>query len=78
MHESCRGYFIQNNRRFLIIIFKDEKGYLLKVFLQREAVYQFRFEEPDAVAREVFSLIEKGVASAEDIDKAFKFGPAFR
>lgn len=30
------------------------------------------------VAREVFSLIENGVASPEDIDKALKFGPAFR
>jgi 3-hydroxybutyryl-CoA dehydrogenase len=30
------------------------------------------------VAREVFSLIEMGVASPEDIDKALKFGPAFR
>ncbi|SCM78755.1 3-hydroxybutyryl-CoA dehydrogenase [uncultured Pleomorphomonas sp.] len=30
------------------------------------------------VAREVFSLIEQGVATPEDIDKALKFGPAFR
>ncbi|MDW7669593.1 MAG: 3-hydroxyacyl-CoA dehydrogenase family protein [Bacillota bacterium] len=30
------------------------------------------------VAREVFSLIQMGVASPEDIDKALKFGPAFR
>lgn len=30
------------------------------------------------VAREVFSLIENGIASPEDIDKALKFGPAFR
>jgi 3-hydroxybutyryl-CoA dehydrogenase len=30
------------------------------------------------VAREVFSLIEMGVASPSDIDKALKFGPAFR
>lgn len=30
------------------------------------------------VAREVFSLIEMGVASPADIDKALKFGPAFR
>ena len=30
------------------------------------------------VAREVFSLIKNGVASPEDIDKALKFGPAFR
>ncbi len=31
-----------------------------------------------AVAREVFSLIENEVAAPEDIDKALKFGPAFR
>lgn len=30
------------------------------------------------VAREVFSLIEQGVATPADIDKALKFGPAFR
>ena len=30
------------------------------------------------VAREVFSLIEQGVAEAGDIDRALKFGPAFR
>lgn len=30
------------------------------------------------VAREVFSLIEMGVAQPQDIDKALKFGPAFR
>lgn len=31
-----------------------------------------------AMAREVFHLIEIGAASAEDIDKALKFGPGFR
>ncbi|HWR40545.1 MAG TPA: 3-hydroxyacyl-CoA dehydrogenase family protein [Patescibacteria group bacterium] len=30
------------------------------------------------VAREVFSIIEQGIAAPEDIDKALKFGPAFR
>lgn len=30
------------------------------------------------VAREVFSLLEMGVAAPEDVDKALKFGPAFR
>jgi len=30
------------------------------------------------IAREVFSLIEMGVAEPADIDKALKFGPAFR
>lgn len=31
-----------------------------------------------ALAREVFHLIECGAATAEDIDKALKFGPGFR
>jgi 3-hydroxybutyryl-CoA dehydrogenase len=31
-----------------------------------------------AVAREVFSLIEHGIAAAADVDTALKFGPAFR
>lgn len=31
-----------------------------------------------AMAREVFHLMEAGVASPEDIDKALKFGPGFR
>lgn len=30
------------------------------------------------VAREVFSIIEQGIATPEDVDKALKFGPAFR
>lgn len=30
------------------------------------------------VAREAFSLIERGVAEPADVDKALKFGPAFR
>lgn len=30
------------------------------------------------VAREAFSLIQEGIASPKDIDKALKFGPAFR
>jgi len=31
-----------------------------------------------ALAREAFSLIENGIATAEDIDNALKFGSAFR
>jgi 3-hydroxybutyryl-CoA dehydrogenase len=30
------------------------------------------------VAREAFSIIEQGIAEPEDVDKALKFGPAFR
>ncbi|MDR3497014.1 MAG: 3-hydroxyacyl-CoA dehydrogenase family protein [Ancalomicrobiaceae bacterium] len=31
-----------------------------------------------AIAREVFSIIEQGIAAPEDVDRALKFGPAFR
>lgn len=31
-----------------------------------------------AVAREVFSIIEQQIAAPEDVDRALKFGPAFR
>ncbi len=31
-----------------------------------------------AVAREVFSIMEQGIAEAVDVEKALKFGPAFR
>jgi len=30
------------------------------------------------LAREAFSVIEQGIAAPEDVDKALKFGPAFR
>ena len=30
------------------------------------------------VAREVFSILEQGIAAPEDVDKALKFGPGFR
>jgi 3-hydroxybutyryl-CoA dehydrogenase len=30
------------------------------------------------LAREVFSIIEQGIAAPEDVDRALKFGPAFR
>jgi hypothetical protein len=47
MHETYREYLDQNSRRFLIIVFKDEKGYFLKIFLHRVLVYQFPFDAPD-------------------------------
>jgi 3-hydroxybutyryl-CoA dehydrogenase len=31
-----------------------------------------------AIAREVFSIIEQNIAAPEDVDRALKFGPAFR
>lgn len=30
------------------------------------------------IARETFSIIEQGIAAPEDVDKALKYGPAFR
>jgi hypothetical protein len=48
MHEAYREYLDRNSRRFLIIVFKDEKAYLLKIFLHRAALHQFRFDTPKA------------------------------
>lgn len=49
---------------------------IVKVFKDIPGLVANRIQQ--AVAREIFSLIEMNVASAEDIDKALTFGPAFR
>jgi hypothetical protein len=46
MHETYREYIIQGSLRFLIIVFKDDNEYLLKIFLHRMAVYQFPIDAP--------------------------------
>jgi hypothetical protein len=70
MHETYREYLDQDDRRFLILIFKDERGYLLKVFLHRVEVYQFRFEVPEgevAMASGVSApCFEKFIKSGKD------------
>ena len=48
----------------------------VKVFKDVPGLVANRIQQ--GVAREVFSLIQNGVAEPADIDKALKFGPAFR
>jgi len=47
MHETYREYIIQGSLRFLIIVFKDDNDYVLKIFLHRMAVYQFPIDVPN-------------------------------
>jgi len=49
---------------------------IVKVLKEVDGLVANRIQQ--AVAREVFSLIEMEVASPADIDRALKFGPAFR
>lgn len=52
------------------------KKQVVKVLKEVPGLVANRIQQ--GIAREVFSLIAEGVASAEDIDKALMFGPAFR
>jgi hypothetical protein len=62
MHESYREYVNFHGRRFLIIIFEDHHRSLLKIFLNRELIYQVPVQElskvptdPKAAATNPFS-----------------------
>lgn len=57
-------------------LFKSIKKQTVKVLKDVPGLVANRIQQ--GVAREVFSLIEQGVAEPAEIDKALKFGPAFR
>ncbi|MBV7276402.1 3-hydroxyacyl-CoA dehydrogenase family protein [Clostridium sp. PL3] len=57
-------------------LFKSIKKQTIKVLKDVPGLVANRIQQ--GVAREVFSLIEQGVAEPAEIDKALKFGPAFR
>ncbi len=57
-------------------LYKSVQKQTVKVLKDVPGLVANRIQQ--GVAREVFSLIEMGVAAPEDIDKALKFGPAFR
>lgn len=57
-------------------LFKGIKKQTVKVLKDVPGMVAARIQQ--GIAREVFSLIEQGVAAPEDVDKALKFGPAFR
>lgn len=57
-------------------LYKSIKKQTCKVLKSVPGLVANRIQQ--GVAREVFSLIEQGVADPAEIDKALKFGPAFR
>lgn len=57
-------------------MFKHIRKQTVKVLKDVPGLVANRIQQ--GVAREAFSLIEMGVAAPEDVDKAIKFGPAFR
>lgn len=57
-------------------LIKSIKKQTIKVLKDVPGLVANRIQQ--GVAREVFSLIEQGVAEPAEIDKALKFGPAFR
>ena len=57
-------------------LYKSIGKQIVKVLKEVDGLVANRIQQ--AVAREVFSLIEMEVAEPADIDRALKFGPAFR
>jgi 3-hydroxybutyryl-CoA dehydrogenase len=57
-------------------LYKSIKKQTVKVLKDIPGLIANRIQQ--GIAREVFSLIEMGVATPDDIDRALKFGPAFR
>jgi 3-hydroxybutyryl-CoA dehydrogenase len=57
-------------------LFASIKKQTVKVLKDVPGLVANRIQQ--GVAREVFSIIEQGIAEPADIDKALKFGPAFR
>ena len=57
-------------------LYKTIKKQTVKVLKSVPGLVANRIQQ--GVAREVFSLIEQGIADPAEIDKALKFGPAFR
>ncbi|MBE6029131.1 MAG: 3-hydroxyacyl-CoA dehydrogenase family protein [Clostridiales bacterium] len=48
------------------------------VFVKKDVPGMLANRLQQAVLREVFSLVEKGVATAEDLDRTMQYGPGFR
>jgi 3-hydroxybutyryl-CoA dehydrogenase len=57
-------------------LFDSIKKQTVKVLKDVPGLVANRIQQ--GVAREVFSIIAQGIAAPEDVDKALKFGPAFR
>src|SRR5690606_19488196 len=57
-------------------LFESIKKQYIKVLKDVPGLVANRIQQ--GIAREVFSIIEQGIAEPEDVDKALMFGPAFR
>ncbi len=57
-------------------LYKSIKKQTVKVLKDVPGLVANRIQQ--GVAREAFSIIEQGIADPADVDKALKFGPAFR
>jgi 3-hydroxybutyryl-CoA dehydrogenase len=57
-------------------LYKSIRKQTVKVLKDVPGMIAARLQQ--GVAREAFSLIEQGIGAPEDVDKALKFGPAFR
>ncbi|CVK20231.1 3-hydroxyacyl-CoA dehydrogenase family protein [Sporomusa sphaeroides] len=73
---SCFGNMPEDIYNEVEAMFATAKKQTVKVLKDVPGLVANRIQQ--GVAREVFSLIEMGVAEPADIDKALKFGPAFR
>jgi 3-hydroxybutyryl-CoA dehydrogenase len=73
---SCFGNMPEEIYSEVEAMFATAKKQTVKVLKDVPGLVANRIQQ--GVAREVFSLIEMGVAEPADIDKALKFGPAFR
>lgn len=60
----------------VLVLFQTIKKQTVKVLKDVPGLVANRIQQ--GVAREAFSIIELGIAAPEDVDKALKFGPAFR
>lgn len=60
----------------VVQLFATIKKQTVKVLKDVPGLVANRIQQ--GVAREAFSIIQQGIAAPEDVDKALKFGPAFR
>lgn len=73
---SCFGNMAESDYKAVEALHEAAGKQTVKVLKDVPGLVANRIQQ--SVAREVFSLIEQGVAEPADIDKALKFGPAFR
>ena len=43
MKELYREYYLVDGKMFIIVIFKDEEGYELRIFYNKDVIHQFSF-----------------------------------